>query len=206
MILVLLTALTVASAPSPPAAPPAFTEEDLRAHPTLATWLAVWTREPSPQTDEFRISDSAQFDAHPWPLPDPEWNLSTLTGWERVRWASSPDSEFAASVLPAADSFGRLMTGPDSQAELIRVSTRSRFIVSQCGTTCVYYGAWWLDARDLLIAMADWENVRPVIIRIDPKTLTSWTFLGPAQVPRLDGPLKSDLRAWMETTYPTLRW
>lgn len=184
-------------------------EVDLHSHPNLKGWLAVWSPHEAPLiASSFRHKLSWQIrDPHGiWVIADSGATYSSFSLEEARGWVFSSDSSYAVKFLPPVDEKGHPMLEPDSGVGLLELNRGRWRTILTCGTPCNFEAADWIDAQTVLIGGGNWDELRPLLYRVNiPKERVD-LYYGPQLPMERRSQIESGIQELWAEKYPWINW
>lgn len=140
----------------------------------LDPWTAVWSAPGTRLSGaEFEFGWKRAF-SELYVFPDSLENAALIRRGAFPRsWVMSPDSAFAVCVPRPGDE-------PDSEIDVIDLSSGCRAAIWTTGTGATFEFPCWIDTTTVLVGGGNWERVAPLLVRINMTERALEWFGGPA--------------------------
>jgi hypothetical protein len=140
----------------------------------LDPWIAVWSAPGTRLSGaEFEFGRKRGF-SELYVFPDSLENAALIRrGAFPPNWVLSPDSALAVCVPRPGHE-------PDSEIDVIDLSSGRRAAIWTTGTGATFEFPCWIDSATVLVGGGNWERVAPLLVRIDMTERTLEWFDGPA--------------------------
>ena len=183
-------------------------EVDLHSHPNLKGWLAVWSPNDAPLiASSFRHKSSWEIrERGIWVIADSGATYSSFPLEEARGWVFSPDSSYAVKFLPPVDEEGYPILEPDSDVQLLELDKGRWRVILQCGTPGSFEAADWIDTQTVLIGGGNWDELRPVLYRVNIPKGSADLYYGPQLPMERRSPIESGIQELWAEKYPWINW